>query len=55
MNVPPITVAVRPLNERLWELHRKCAARTATDAELTELELMCRALDADQDIHGEAQ
>lgn len=37
------------LNTRLWELHRKCADRSATPAELSELEMMCRALESTQD------
>lgn len=44
-----VTVTPRPLNERLWELHRKCADRTATKAELDELDAMCRALETEQD------
>lgn len=53
IRVEPIAVTVRPLNERLWELHQKCASDDITDAELTELDLMCAALEAGQDIHGD--
>lgn len=45
----PIATTVRPLNERLWDLHRKCADKTATRAELDELEAICAALETDQD------
>lgn len=49
--IAPITVEPRLPNARLWELHRKCIDRTATQAEMDELDLMCRALETGQEIH----
>ena len=43
--VEPVSVAVRMPNERLFALHRKCAAGTATTAELDELEAICAELE----------
>lgn len=47
--IPRITVEPVKLNERLWELHGKCAAGTMTDAERRELDVMCAAAEAEQD------
>lgn len=53
--IAQITLAPRRLNERLWELHRNCAERTATPLELIELEAMCGALETGQDNQEEAE
>jgi len=47
--IPLVTVEVRLPNERLWELHAKCAARTATPDEIDELDAMCAQLEAQGD------
>ena len=39
--VHPITATVRPLNERLWILHQRCAAGTISEAEEAELNTLC--------------
>jgi hypothetical protein len=49
--VQPITVQPRPLNERLWTLHRRSVDRTITSLEAVELEALCRTLEAEQDNH----
>ena len=44
MNIPvlhPITATVRPLTERLWHLHQRCAAGVITDSEEAELNVLC--------------
>lgn len=44
MNIPvlhPITATVRPLNERLWILHQRCAAGVITESEEAELNVLC--------------
>lgn len=51
--VAPITVKINPWNTRLHDLHLKCAAGTATKAELDELEARCRVFEADQDNRKE--
>lgn len=43
----PRIAAVRQIDERYWLLHRKCADRTATPAELDELDDMCAAKEAE--------
>ena len=52
--IEPITVQPRPLNERLWELHGKNADGSITAAEKAELDALCDALEAGQDLHAEA-
>lgn len=47
--IQPIRVQPRPLNDRLWFLHRKAADRSATSMELIELEALCQALETEQD------
>lgn len=49
--IPLVTTPIRLPNERLWHLHRKCAAGNATAAELDELDRMSAALEAGQDLH----
>ena len=47
--IEPVTVQVRPLNERLLALAAKEADGNATAAEVLELDVLCAALEAEQD------
>lgn len=45
-HIPLIAVEPRPLNQRLWELHRKEVAGTATAQERAEMDALCSELEA---------
>lgn len=48
--VPPVTAKVRPLNERLHALIAKEQTGEITPTETLELDCLCRAAEAEQDI-----
>lgn len=48
-SIPFVKEQVRPLNSRLWDLVEKAAKKTITPAESRELDVMCQALETEQD------